>query len=370
MILVFYNSRKHIKANMTAAELQKSHDRPNALDWAKSIGMYCVILGHFVYYFDIPFSTTSTDWLIAHFVTLFHMPLFFIISGFLFKKKATFKSELSNSILTLLIPYILISLIDGIIYYLFFTTTEDYNFKNIIQYIIGIICGGDLYGKAHLYPAGPIWFLYSLFIIKIIAFWSYNNKYVAYVILTISILIICTNKNFLPFRIDSSLVGFFFFSLGYFFKKAWNKLLSTKLYINISILIISLGIIYLIFNYFWGLGTKQGYSININYYGPIPLLFILSGISGTCMIISLSKIISYIKFPCIYIFSTGMIIPLGFQKLIMLTFYKHSDIKDLTIISILTLIISYVLIIITLKYAPIILGNRQIKYKQNEPKEY
>lgn len=65
-----------------------------------------------------------------------------------------------------------------------------------------------------------------------------------------------------------------------------------------------------------------------------------------------------------------MIIPLGFQKLIMLTFYKHSDIKDLTIISILTLIISYVLIIITLKYAPIILGNRQIKYKQNEPKEY
>ena len=48
------------------------------IDLAKTIGIYLVILGHYVWYMDIPFGNTAAVWNMAYFVTLFHMPLFFI----------------------------------------------------------------------------------------------------------------------------------------------------------------------------------------------------------------------------------------------------------------------------------------------------
>lgn len=335
-------------------------DRPNTLDWAKSIGMYCVILGHYVYYFNIPFHADDLDWRIAHFVTLFHMPLFFIISGILYKRKEDFKTDLKNNITSLLIPYILISLIDGIIYYLCFDY-ENHSIKDIIKYIIGITCGGDLFGKAHLYPAGPIWFQYSLFLIKIMAFWVYKKNNITYIFLLIGLITILINNNCLPFRLDSSFVGFLFFSLGFLCKNKWYQLLNVKIKTNIFLLFAFTGVISLIFYFFESLKIKQGYSININYYGSIPILFVISGILGTCMIISLSKILSQIKLSCIYILSTGLIIPLGFQKLIMVSLYKCIPICQRTIACIFTLLISYFLILLVSKYTPILLGNRQIK---------
>lgn len=151
--------------------------RPNTLDWAKFIAMYCVILGHYVYYYNIPFSVNSFDWKIAYFVTLFHMPFFFIISGLLFKPQEDFKLGIKKNIKTLLLPYLLISVIVGLYYYLVVLDFDELNIKDLAKYVLGIICGGDLYGKAHLFPVGPIWFIYSLFLVKI-AVLLLHRKYI------------------------------------------------------------------------------------------------------------------------------------------------------------------------------------------------
>ena len=48
-------------------------ERFNFIDWMKTIGMYCIILGHFLS--------------IGHkYIYVFSVPLFFVISGFLNKK--------------------------------------------------------------------------------------------------------------------------------------------------------------------------------------------------------------------------------------------------------------------------------------------
>lgn len=335
------------------------NNRPNIIDWAKSIGMCCVISGHFVYYFNIPYppQNDSLEWNWAHFVTLFHMPLFFVISGMLFRKKENQKSEIKKAVNTLLLPYILISIIVMSIY-IFIWGFNDKN-VNILQFVAGIICGGDLYGKANIYPVGPIWFLYCLFFIKVIYAYVYDKKKIIFTLMLISISVIVINKNFLPFRIDSSFVGFLFFSIGFLLKKMWFRLLNIKSSLNILGLIFSIGLILAIYYTIGSLDAKQGFSINVNYYGPFPILFIVSGIIGTYLIFSVCKVLSLFKMKSVYIFSTGMIIPLGFQKIIMLALYEYMPTIGILTVSVITIILSYILILIFSRYMPIVIGNRK-----------
>lgn len=73
--------------------------RQNWIDWAKAIGIYLVVVGH----------CTFTNTNIEGFIYTFHMPLFFLISGFLYKKEklsiTLYLKKLTNR---LLVPYLLI----------------------------------------------------------------------------------------------------------------------------------------------------------------------------------------------------------------------------------------------------------------------
>lgn len=62
--------------------------RPNFIDYAKVIMIYMVVLGHYTYRMEIPF-TQSPIWALMHSITLFHMPFFFIVSGIFYKTSDT-----------------------------------------------------------------------------------------------------------------------------------------------------------------------------------------------------------------------------------------------------------------------------------------
>lgn len=335
--------------------INKNVVRPNAIDWAKALGMCSVILGHYVYYFNIPYDKTSLYWQIAYFVTLFHMPLFFIISGILYNIN---KSEkVIKLVKTLLLPYILICTIVGIFYYSYNYATCD--FKEIIKYIIGIASGGDLYGKANIFPVGPLWFCYSLFTIKIMILICKNRRFYFLTLIFIALVVMFVNKDFLPFRLDSSLVGFLFFYLGYCLKSNWKKILTLEINKNLLLLFISSFLMYVFFKI--SLNFAHGYSININYYGNVPFLFIVSGVVGTVMILSLSRLLAYMKLRCVYVFSVGMIIPLGFQKVIMICLYHINPAFGMEYVSIITVLLSYLLILFVSKHFPLVLGGRKIE---------
>lgn len=74
------------------------HQRLEYIDIAKGIGIICVILGHM--------DNDS----IKQFVFSFHMPLFFMISGFFLSTKGKPRELLRKRVRALLPPYLLTSI--------------------------------------------------------------------------------------------------------------------------------------------------------------------------------------------------------------------------------------------------------------------
>lgn len=84
----------------------QQYSRKNWLDWAKVFGIALVILG----YFTPDYKETYSSQLLYS----FHMPLFFIISGFLCKysQNIDFCSYVNKINKRLLIPYFLLCIIE------------------------------------------------------------------------------------------------------------------------------------------------------------------------------------------------------------------------------------------------------------------
>jgi fucose 4-O-acetylase-like acetyltransferase len=70
-------------------------ERLHWIDWAKSLGILLVIIAHM-----------PTQYGIGGMIYAFHMPLFIVISGFLYKP-ISFKQELIRSFYCLIIPYLI-----------------------------------------------------------------------------------------------------------------------------------------------------------------------------------------------------------------------------------------------------------------------
>ena len=81
--------------------------REKWVDWAKALGILLVVMGHSVYaYGDV-----------TRFIFVIHMPLFFFISGYLFKTTRSWREVSVSNVKTLLIPYVGFNVI-GFFYYL------------------------------------------------------------------------------------------------------------------------------------------------------------------------------------------------------------------------------------------------------------
>lgn len=76
-------------------------ERKNYLDMAKGIGIILVVMAHAM-------PRLSYIWIV---INSFHMPLFFVISGILFKTKSNWMAYIKRKIITLYLPYVGCSLI-------------------------------------------------------------------------------------------------------------------------------------------------------------------------------------------------------------------------------------------------------------------
>lgn len=338
-------------------------ERPNYIDYAKSICIFLVIVGHYTYYLGIDFKP-SPVWYLMHSITLFHMPFFFLISGFLYKQQS-FKESIGKSWVQLMRPYFLMSAICLLIMEVKNCFSGDFSEKDIVLNIVGIASAGDFLGIRSEYSA-PLWFLWALALIKMWGSAKSCGKLMGGgILLLVSMLGLAVfyMGNRLPFRIDSASVGFLFFMLGYKLKTVIKQLFKDK-YTTVFTMAISLivliGSAYLNLDY----NQRQCLSINACTFGNYPILFFASGISGTLFVLSLCKLIESTKLKPILYISNGTIIILGFHKIIYLLIFK-GWIQSPTVFGALSvalciLLICYFLIIVFSKYAPILLGNRKI----------
>lgn len=188
-------------------------NRLNWIDWAKVFAIFCVVFGHTP---QVPGSFPQS------FITTFHMPLFFFISGYLTKKEYLCTDTLKKYWHTLIIPYLCYNLL----FYPYWVLRHYIETPNagLFDYVKPIIGMFMLQGNSELYETlnGVTWFIASLFGYKLIL--SICNK-IKYGHIIIALLIVITtvmyvHNQFYLYITDLTPVGFIkclpFYFFGYY----------------------------------------------------------------------------------------------------------------------------------------------------------
>lgn len=203
--------------------MNKVKDKNHILwvDYAKFIGIFMVVLGHLLANKTaVHYGLNAKP--LYNFIYLFHMPLFFIISGYLYKQKDKIHN-LQGLLYGILIPYILYQLIYLPLSVGCLCFKYHYPFiSTLIKNIIGIITG-DGYNTSHFYSVCvPCWFLVTMLHIRIIFNYIKITPLHLFIIsifsfILLKILLILNID--LYFCLDNTLYAIPFFSIGYYAKE-------------------------------------------------------------------------------------------------------------------------------------------------------
>lgn len=327
------------------------------IDWLKSIAIMFVIFGH------LPMWNDENK----AFVCSFHMPLFFIISGYLYKPSESIKSCFLKCVHTLLVPYFLFNILFYPYWYIMkYTKGFDISTINtaILKPLIGILFGQHESAISSTVN-GVTWFLIALFFTEIITEVIIHKKHKTLFFILTTVLTIglgmYINSQFISttFTIQSfmKLMPFFFGGIMIkqidFFEK-YNK----KLYPLFAFLFLGVWFLFI------------PYDVD-PYRTPIQALsYYLVGFSGSLFIISCCRLLDSFPNKIVYIISLGNIIIFGFHWMfigfINFVLKRYWGIEGeigynlLESIGITLFITSllYPIILITKKYFPILMGKR------------
>jgi fucose 4-O-acetylase-like acetyltransferase len=288
----------------------------NSITIAKAIGIILMVVGH-----------SGCPQLLFNFIYLFHMPLFFICSGFFFKEMTAKESAflyLKKRIKGLYVPFLKWSVLFLLLhnffmyigiynpYYGFDGGSSYYTIKEFFQKLFLIVFSMHDYEEL----LGGYWFLRALFIssllIVIISLFlrkRYKFKYEAvcilFLIMTVFLRRIVPDVEFWR-DISMGSLGAMFYMSGFLLKRydyLWRN------YYGAIICFISL---FISFYYF-----RDGVSMGCGYNKV--MMFSVSAVSGSLLILYLSKLIED-KEP----YTTRLFYYIGNHTLEILTFHFFS----------------------------------------------
>lgn len=355
--------RSCFKCTLSQKTSRQSYERrTNWIDQMKVIGMFFIIWGHL-----------SPEHL-KHFIYAFSVPIFFIVSGYLFRC-CDWRQFFEKNIRTLLVPYFLLG--GSVICFFFFVK---YYFGNYCETYFPLSFLSLFVGSQNGIGEGSIgcqalWFVYTLFIIKCIANLILDRWYL-HIYISIIFLYIAQWLNELGCDFYSSytnvLVAYPYFAIGYFIKKKYGNELQQKANNNIILLSRNprLYIFVLMGLFCVSLGSYLNGMIEMynSKFGSDLFLFLVDGILGSAIIALLSiRLGNYDFCGFVKILSRGSILILAWQIIFLLfinlVFSKSLGqwINDDIITFIFTILIyaSFIPIIkIITKYCPILIGGR------------
>ncbi|MBO5138429.1 MAG: acyltransferase family protein [Bacilli bacterium] len=200
-------------------------NRKSYLDVLKGIGAILVVLGHLVCY----------DGKIKIYIYSFHMPLFFFISGYLFKFNSNLSEFIRKKFKRLMVPYFIYTIISMIVVFSIDGITIS---KREIFYNFFFIKGSNYWNSS-------LWFLVVMFFVLILFnFLIYfkkrysinlNKQYLFFFILLLLVSIILVTFNVkLIFGLEIVPHALLIFYIGYLFRKydKYVKKVCLKLNIN------------------------------------------------------------------------------------------------------------------------------------------
>lgn len=184
-------------------------ERVNYIDWLRTIGIILMVLAH------IPLSTEFVHWTHG-----FHMPLFFVISGFLYSggRNLLFKKNYKKMI----VPYLSFSVIG---YILWLVEMKPKTFNDALNPLKSVIWNNS----ERMPVAGALWFLTSMIFVNVFAQCIENfckKKYKWLVVATLFCVGIFETKLLtfrLPWSMGTACVGIGYFYAGRQLKRKWNS---------------------------------------------------------------------------------------------------------------------------------------------------
>jgi acyltransferase len=317
---------------------EKQINRYYWLDIAKSIGIFLIVLSH------LSISKYTMD-----FLWTFHVPLFFFISGFLFKPTLSdiFLNRLKSR---LILPYIYIYLLNVLLVVLI---KFDFNINSIIAMILGLFWGS--HGYSH-FVNGALWFLPGLIIVELIYFFLIRKStWFYFPLLSLSIFFYSQGYLNLFFSIDLALLGLNYYIAGVLVRK-FNIVETIKTKPVMLVFVFVLSLLATLKFADWG---------NVWYGGKFYLTSLTGGILGIVMIISFSLLLeTYLKsFSFITFISANTLFIFCFHKFsnpIAVSVIKAFIIKPSILGSLLTALLSILILIpiniLVIKYLPQIIG--------------
>ncbi len=327
--------------------MNKLNKRIGWIDQLRGLSIFLVVYGH-----NFP--------IFEKYIYTFHVPLFFIISGF-FHPRTQDSNSLKKRFKNIIIPYFLWSLMLFLFWFFlgrFYGESTKYSLS-VLKNFIGIFYAQG--GREYMDWGIPMWFLPSVFLTFFIFYYTRKIKQIFLQILAISVLI--TIGFFLPFMFkthflwsfDVALAALVFYSFGFFFK---------SFFINLNkkhslFLIIAFGVIHFTF---FTLNSKVDMYRSI--YGN-ELLFVINGISGSVFYLLFLKTFHQFKLFEFIGKSTIPILALHLRALTVIKFvllfvfgfsvFHFSELEKF-VISIFQILMVVPVIFLINKYIPILNG--------------
>lgn len=244
-------------------------------DIAKGIAMICIILGHF------GISRVNSV------VFTFHVPIFFIISGYFLKTDGSVTEYAKRKACQLLIPYAVTSVFNiagTTIEEIIRTKTTENAVYNIKTWLVGSLYGSgsvELTDPFYVKPIGALWFLPAMFFALVLVKYFLQFKWGAAGIAAMAYIGWKTAEIvWLPFSIQPAMTAALFVYVGYLAKK-YDVLKKTP---PAGVLSGIAGV--------WGLcAVYCGVNYLVSCYFRSGLLDILGALAGSYLVIFLSKLI-------------------------------------------------------------------------------
>ncbi len=135
-------------------------------DYARGIGILLVVYGHVLRGLNTSGMVSDDHWIMAsdYAIYTFHMPLFFLLAGMNSVKGLARSNFLRSKLMTILYPYLLWSLIQGLVQVIMSgSTNTPFQLSDL---------AADIFWK----PLGQFWFLYALFLCHIFVYFTTANR--------------------------------------------------------------------------------------------------------------------------------------------------------------------------------------------------
>ncbi len=272
------------------------------LDDLKGIGIILVIWGHM----NIPL-------ILEHWIYSFHMAMFFVISGYLYKPNSNLKEYISKKAKNLIIPYLIFAVPSFILAIL----KGDGIFNSILNFFY-------LNGKVGW--NSPIWYFIVLFLVNVVYNYLISCKINPHIIFIGSLIIgfLIANTGVYPLGLPIVIYGITFFYIGHVLSNTDTlDTLSNKRSITVPI--------FFILSIIFSIVLNIRVSIYNNEIGNF-FIFILGGATGTIFMMLLIK--GFRNMPSlIRFYGRNALVLIGTHYFFLFAFYQVEKIMGISFLA-------------------------------------